>query len=125
MFLSNLKKTFENTKIIHRFIYENDNFFENIDQIDQKNYNNLQIGVLKNISKLKFAGDINKFIKDPISIKIMEKYREYVKQHLAFLLNSSNNPEFNPFDYKNVENATEFILNKLYHPKAVTMSAKG
>lgn len=125
MFLSNLKKTFENTKIIHRFIYENDSFFEDVVQIDQKNYNNLQIGVLKGIAELKFAGDINKFIKDPISIKIMAAYKEYVKQHLPFLLNSTNNPEFNPFDYKNVENATEFILNKLYHPKVATMSAKG
>jgi hypothetical protein len=124
MFLSELKKTLDVTRVIHRFIYENTDFFEDVSKIDQKKYNDLQIGVFKKIAELKFGGDINKFIKDPIGMKTMQTYREYVKEHLTFLLASDNNPQFNTHDPVNVDGAVKFILNKLY-PQAAAFSAKG
>ncbi len=128
MFLSELKKTLEDTRAFHRFIYENTDFFEDVSKIDQKKYNDLQIGVFKKITALKFAGDINKFIKDPIGMKTMVTYKEYVKEHLPFLLSSNNNPQFDPQDESNIDHAVRFILNRLYPQstqQVVQSSAQG
>ncbi len=119
MFLSTLKKTLESEKIIHRFIYENTNFFEDMGKIDQKKYNDLQIDVLKKIAEIKFGGDVNKFVRDPTGLKAMQTYREYVKEKLPFLLASNNNPNFNPKSDENVDSAVKFILNKLYPQMAL------
>ena len=124
MFLATLKTTFESTKAFHRFIYENTQFFEDEGKVDQKNYNDLQIGVLKKIAQLKFDGDINKFIKDPMGLKTMQTYREYVNTHLPFLMVSSDNTQFDARSEENISKAANFILNKLY-PQSKTFSAKG
>src|SRR5689334_22362530 len=113
MFLSNLKKTFAETAIIHRFIYENTPFYEDSGKIDQKNYNSLQIGVIKKIVDKKFGGDINKFLASTDAKKAMEFYREYVTKELPFLLSSDVNPGFNFRDESLINKVTEFILNKL------------
>lgn len=121
MFLSTLKKTLESQKILHRFIYENTDFFEEAGKIDQKKYNDLQIGVLKKIADVKFAGDVNKFVKDPAGLKAMQTYREYVKQHLPFLMTSSDNPQFDSRDSANIDAAAQFILSRIY-PQSMAMS---
>lgn len=121
MFLSTLKKALESQKVLHRFVYENTDFFEDVAKIDQKKYNELQIGVLKKIAELKFGGDVNKFVKDPAGLKTMQTYREYVKQHLPFLLASNENPQFDPRDSANIDSAAQFILGKLF-PQAMSMA---
>lgn len=120
MFLSHLKKTFAETVAIHRFIYENTPFYEDSVGVDQKNYNNLQIGVLKAIATLKFGGDIQKFLSSPEAKKVMELYREFVKEQLPFLLTSPSNPSFNFKDEGIISEAAKYIIGKLYNLKSVS-----
>lgn len=124
MFLNSLKKVLEDTKLLHRFIYENSNFFEDAGKVDQKKYNYLQVEVFKKIANLKFGGDVIKFTKDPVALKTMQLYREYVKNELPFLLVSDNNPDFNPLSAENVDKASQYILSRLY-PQQKTMAARG
>jgi hypothetical protein len=123
MFLSTLKKVFESEKVIHRFIYENTPFYEDAGKIDQKNYNSLQIGIIKKIVDLKFNGDINKFMASPDAKKAMELYREYVTKELPFLLSTDSNPGFNYRDENLINKATEFILSKLSPAKMMSVAA--
>jgi hypothetical protein len=124
MFLSKLKKTVEETKALHRFIYENTPFYEDSGLVDQKNYNFLQVNIFRKIAKDKFGGDISKFMTSPDVKKIMELYREYVKQNLPFLLTSNNNPTFDFKDENIINHAAQFIMSKVY-PVAKTMAARG
>ncbi len=120
MFLPSLKKTFEDTKVLHRFIYENTPFYESPNGKYPKDYNLLQVEILKRIAALKFGGDIIKFTIDPIAKKVMETYRDYITAEMPFLLTSSN-PAFNPKDDVVINKVLQFILNKVY-PAAKQMA---
>jgi hypothetical protein len=120
MFLSNLKKTFEDTKALHRFIYENTPFYESPNGKYPKDYNLLQAEVLKRIAALKFGGDIQKFISSPSAKTVMETYRDFISAEMPFLLASSD-PSFNPKDDVVINKILQFILNKVY-PAAKQMA---
>jgi hypothetical protein len=122
-FMDILKKTFEDTKLLHRFIHEQSPILrEDIPpKIDQKNYNNLQVAVLKKIAELKFGGNIQKFITSPEAKKAMGMYREFVNSELPFLLTSDNNPAFNYKDEAIIDKASSFIIAKLF-PKVAQVA---
>lgn len=120
MFLPSLKKTFEDTKALHRFIYENTPFYESPNGKYPKDYNLLQVEVLKRIAALKFDGDIIKFTTDPIAKKVMETYRDFITSEYPALLASSE-PSFNPKDETIINKTVQFILNKVY-PAAKQMA---
>lgn len=121
MFLPQLKKTFEDTKKLHRFIYENTTFYESPNGKYPKDYNLLQIEILRKIASLKFGGDIHKFLTTSIGQEVMKLYRNYVDSQLPSLLVSSE-PDFNPKDENVINKALQFILSKVY-PAAKQMSS--
>ena len=124
-FSNSIKKTFQETALLHRFVNSSQwpPIFteEELPKIDQKNYNNLQVGVLKKIAELKYKGNIQQFIASPEAKKVMAEYREFVKAELPFLLTSPNNPTFNFKDPDIIDKATKFIMDKIF-PKSMAQS---
>jgi hypothetical protein len=123
-FPDHIKRAFQETSLLHRFVNSQwPPLFteEEMPKIDQKNYNNLQVGVLKKIAELKYNGNIQQFIASPEAKKVMAEYREFVKNELPFLLTSPNNPGFDFKDQAIIDKATEFIMSRIY-PKSMAMS---
>jgi hypothetical protein len=123
-FSNSIKKTFQETSLLHRLVNSQwPPIFteEELPKIDQKNYNNLQVGVLKKIAELKYEGNIQKFIASPEAKKVMAEYREFVKAELPFLLSSPNNPQFDFKDEEIIDKAAEYIIGRIF-PKSMALS---